>query len=159
MIERKKYNNLITKIAFNKKAKYKYFIKETLEVGLVLLGWEVKAFKSGNINISDSYISFNSGEFYLIGAQFNALPTTQSYSSCIFNRDRKILLNKHEIMFLYQKMYKSGYTIITLSCFLKNNWCKMKIAIAKGKTQHDKREEKKQAQWNLEKIKIFKKIR
>ncbi|XBC38399.1 MAG: SsrA-binding protein SmpB [Buchnera aphidicola (Floraphis choui)] len=153
----KKLNHSIVNIAVNRKAKHKYFIEDTLEAGLVLLGWEVKAFKSGHVNISDSYISFNLGEVYLIGSQFSALHTTNLHTLRNFSRHRKVLLNKNENVFLYNKVYKSGYTAIVLSFFLKNNWCKMNIAVAKGKTQFEKREAEKKSQWKLEKNRIMKK--
>ncbi|XBC40968.1 MAG: SsrA-binding protein SmpB [Buchnera aphidicola (Nurudea yanoniella)] len=157
MIEKKRSNNLIINIFVNKKAKYEYFIQERLEAGLVLFGWEVKAFKSRNINISNSYISFRLGECYLVGSQFNTISTMQScIPICNPQRDKKILLHKHEIIALQNKIYKKGYTVIVLSCFLKNNWCKIEIAVAKGKTQYDKRETKKKSQWKLEKSRILK---
>ncbi|XBC43534.1 MAG: SsrA-binding protein SmpB [Buchnera aphidicola (Meitanaphis flavogallis)] len=156
MIKKNTIKNPMTSIVVNRKAKHKYFIKETLEAGLVLLGWEVKAFKSGNINISNSYISFYLNEVYLIGSQFNFLYTTNLHTLHHVSRNRKILLHKNEIMSLRSKIYKTGYTAIALSLFLKNSWCKIQIAIVKGKTKYDKRETKKESQWKLEKNRILK---
>ncbi|XBC37877.1 MAG: SsrA-binding protein SmpB [Buchnera aphidicola (Meitanaphis microgallis)] len=158
MVIQNRTKDLIVNIVINRKAKHRYFIQETLEAGLILFGWEVKAFKSGNVNISDSYVSFHSGEVYLIGSQFNSLYTTDVHTLRNSNRHRKVLLHKNEILSLYKKIYKHGYTAIALSFFLRNNWCKMKIAIVKGKTQYDKREIKKQSQWKREKNRIVKKI-
>ncbi|XBC44589.1 MAG: SsrA-binding protein SmpB [Buchnera aphidicola (Schlechtendalia peitan)] len=153
-----KYNssNLNITVAFNKKVKHRYFIEDTLEAGLVLLGWEVKAFKSGNINIIDSYVSFYLGEVYLIDSQFSSLYTNNIHISYDSNRKRKILLKKYEIIFLYNKIYKNNYTAVALEFFLKNNWCKTKIAIVKGKTQYDKREIERKNKWKLEKNRIMK---
>ncbi|QCI23264.1 SsrA-binding protein SmpB [Buchnera aphidicola] len=153
----RKVNNSIVNIVVNRKIKYRYFIKETLEAGLVLLSWEVKSFKLGHINISDSYVLFNLNEAYLTGAKFNSIYTTHSYTFRDSNRNRKILLHKNEITLLYNRICKEGYSAVTLSCFLKNSWCKIKIAIVKGKTKYDKRETEKKSQWNIEKNRLMKK--
>ncbi|ANF17023.1 hypothetical protein XW81_01190 [Buchnera aphidicola (Schlechtendalia chinensis)] len=153
-----KVNDSVTNIVVNRKAKYNYFVESTLDAGLVLLGWEVKALKLGNVNIVNSYVSFHLGEVYLFGVQFNPLHTTSLHTFHHLKRKIKVLLKKNEIISLHNKIYKNGYTAIVLSFFLKNSWCKIKIAIAKGKTQRDKRDEEKKSMWNLEKSRIMKKV-
>ena len=145
------------KIVVNRKIKYNFSVEETFDAGIVLLGWEVKALRHGKVNITNSYISFKSSEAYLIGSQF--VPVSQSNLYMIYepNRIRKILLRKNEIIYLYNKVHKSKLTIVVLSMFFRNNWCKTKIGVAKGRQIKDKREYKKQNEWKREKNRFLKK--
>ncbi|MFH0951530.1 MAG: SsrA-binding protein SmpB [bacterium] len=132
-------------LALNKQARHSYEILETLEVGLVLLGHEVKAIKAGQINLRGSYISLRlsarkTWQAYLISATVapykyaGPLPNYQS------TRDRQLLLNKKEIIRLGGKQQEQGLTLLPLKIYTKNGLIKLEIALAKGKKLHDKRE-------------------
>ena len=69
---------------------------------------------------------------------------------------RKLLLNQRELDSLYGRMNRDGYTVVALSLYWKNAWCKVKIGVAKGKKQHDKRSDVKEREWQLDKARIMK---
>ena len=125
-------------ICQNKKARHNYFIEETLEAGLVLLGTEVKSLREGKANLVDSFADIQGGEVYLIsshispyeaGNQFNHHPT----------RKRKLLLHKKEITRLIGKIREQGYNLIPLKVYFKGGRAKVELAVAKGKKLYDKR--------------------
>jgi SsrA-binding protein len=139
-----------TIIAQNRKARHDYFIEDSFEAGVMLVGSEVKSVRAGNVNIIDAYADQKDGEVYMMGAyiaeynganQFNHIP----------KRPRKLLLHKSEIDKLFGKMKVKGYTIIPLSIYLnEKNIVKVEIGIAKGKKQHDKRAAEKEKDWKRE---------
>ena len=128
----------------NKKARHDYFILETYEAGIELVGTEVKSVRQGKMNLKDSYIDIKNGEAFLIGAHISPYEHGN-----IFNRDpervRKLLLRKQEIMKLTGKLTEKGLTIMPLEVYLKNNWIKLSIALAQGKKNYDKRDAKAEA--------------
>lgn len=143
-------------IALNKRARHEYFIEEEFEAGLSLQGWEVKSLRAGKANISDSYILLRDGEAYLFGSTFQALIVASSHVVCDPTRNRKLLLNKRELDSLYGRVNREGYTIVALSLYWKNAWVKLKIGVAKGKKEHDKRDDIKDREWKLDKARIMK---
>ncbi len=143
-------------IALNKRARHEYFIEEEFEAGLALQGWEVKSLRAGKANISDSYILLRDGEAYLFGATFQPLSVASSHVVCDPTRNRKLLLNPRELDSLYGRVNREGNTVIALSLYWKNAWCKLKIGVARGKKQHDKREDVKSREWQLDKARIMK---
>lgn len=153
-------NNTVTDsykiIAINKKAQYNYDIKEELEAGIVLFGWEMKSIRQKKVNINNNYISMFSHEYYLLGSHFQPLSTISKDVICDPMRNKKLLLHKNQIDYLTTKTNHAGYTIIGISLFWKKNWCKLKIGIVKGKKRFDKREQKKQHIWEISKNQIMK---
>ncbi|BGI51195.1 MAG: SsrA-binding protein SmpB [Arsenophonus endosymbiont of Ceratovacuna japonica] len=147
----------MTNIILNKKAYHEYFISEEIEAGIVLKGWEVKSLRVGKVNISNSYILLKKSEAYFFGATIIPLNTKFYHTSNDSIRTRKLLLNKFELVSLFGKINRKGYTIITLSLYWKKAWCKVKIGIAKGKKDHDKRHLIKDREWKLDKDRIMKK--
>ena len=141
----------IKTLAHNKKARYEYFIIETLEAGIELAGTEVKSARQGKINLTDAYASVKDGEVFI--KQMNISPFEQGN---IFNRDplreRRLLLHKKEIMKLVGQMQQDGYALIPLSVYLKGSLVKVSLAVAKGKKLYDKRADiaKKDARRNIE---------
>ncbi len=99
------------------------------------------------------------GEAYLFGANFNPLAVASSHYVCDPTRTRKLLLNQRELDSLYGRVNREGYTVVALSLYWKNAWCKVKIGVAKGKKQHDKRSDLKEREWQLDKARIMKKRR
>ena len=133
-------NNSETKlITTNKKAYHDYYIEETYEAGIVLVGSEVKSIRVNGANLKDSYISIKNGEVLLIGSHIAPYE-----KGSVFNvqakRDRKLLLNKNEINKLRGKVEQKGYTIVATKMYFKQSLVKLEIALAKGKELHDKRQ-------------------
>ncbi len=127
-------------VATNRKARFEYFIEDTLEAGIELRGTEVKSIRQGKVNIKDSYASIEQGQVYL-----NNMHISPYDHGNIFNvdplRKRKLLLHKREIRRLMVAITQKGYTIIPLSLYIKNGLVKVELAIAKGKKLYDKRED------------------
>ena len=143
-------------VAMNKRARHEYFIEEEYEAGLSLQGWEVKSLRAGKANISDSYILLRDGEAFLFGSTFQPLAVASSHVVCDPTRSRKLLLKQRELDSLYGRVNREGYTIVALSLYWKNAWCKLKIGVARGKKEHDKRDDIKEREWKTDKARIMK---
>lgn len=128
----------VRQIAENRKARHEYFIEDTYECGLALVGTEVKSIRAGKVNLKDSYAQVKNGEMQLIGVHIS--PYEQGN---IFNRDpfrpRKLLLHKQEIRKLQALSQADGYSLIPLRLYLKDGLVKLELAVAKGKKLYDKR--------------------
>ncbi|UDG80585.1 SsrA-binding protein [Candidatus Hartigia pinicola] len=156
MRKKKNYQIHSATIALNKRARYEYFIEEELEAGLSLQGWEVKSLRSGKANIVDSYVLLRDGKAYLFGAHFTPLNVASSHIICDPIRNRQLLLNQRELDALYGQVNREGYTIIPLSLYWKHAWCKVKIGVAKGKKEYDKRFDIQNREWQRDKERIIK---
>ncbi len=143
-------------IAHNKKARFDFFIEHDFEAGLVLQGWEVKSLRLGKVQLIDSHIIIKHGEAWLLGAQIQPLMTSASHIETDPIRTRKLMLHRREIDKLTAYRDQKGYTIVALSLYWKRNHIKIKIALAKGKKQHDKRETSKNRDWQRDKARIMK---
>ncbi|MCI1945396.1 SsrA-binding protein SmpB [Clostridium luticellarii] len=125
-------------LAENRKARHDYFIEETIEAGIELVGTEVKSIREGKSNLKDSYGEIRNGEIFIRNMHISPYDKGN-----IFNRDplrdRKLLLHKREIMKLDGYTSQQGYTIIPLSLYLKHGRVKVNLAVAKGKKNYDKR--------------------
>lgn len=126
-------------IASNRKAFHDYFIDETLEAGLVLVGSEIKSIRAGRVNLRDSYVAIRNGEAWLIGTHIAGYAEA-SYQDHDPTRDRKLLMHRREIDRWLGKAEQKGYTIVPLKLYLKDNRAKVEIGLARGKRQYDKRE-------------------
>lgn len=126
-------------IAQNKKAYHDYFINETYECGIALVGTEVKSLRAGQVNMKDSYASVDNGEVIL--KQMHISPYEQGN---IFNRDpmrpRKLLLHKHEIRKLIGTLKEDGISLIPLKLYFSGSHIKVELGLAKGKKLYDKRQ-------------------
>ena len=135
MVRKKNSNSL----AENRKARHDYFIEETMEAGLALVGTEVKSIRGGKCNLKDSYADIENGEILI--KQMHVSPYEQGN---IFNvdpmRNRKLLLHKEEIFRLQGLVQRDGYTLIPLSLYLKNGRVKVALGVCKGKKNYDKRD-------------------
>lgn len=127
-------------IAQNKKAFHDFFIEETYECGIELVGTEVKSLREGRVNLKDSYASISNGEVYIKNMHISPYEKGN-----IFNKDplreRKLLLHKYEILKLVGKIKEKGYSLIPTKVYLKNSLVKVELALAKGKKLYDKRED------------------
>jgi SsrA-binding protein len=133
---RKKSNILIK----NKKAYFEYFIIDEYVSGIQLLGTEIKSIRNGKVSISESYCSFINNELFLINSFINEYEfgNLRNHDA---KRNRKLLLTKRELRKLKVSISEKGLTIIPLSMFINDKGlCKVKIGLAKGKKEHDKRD-------------------
>jgi len=129
----------------NRKAFHDYEIFETLEVGIVLEGSEVKAAREGRVNLKDSFVRIIKNEVFVLNMHITHLSTTHSTYRPNERRDRKLLLHRKQIDKLFTKVTKDGITLIPLKMYFNSkNMIKMQIATAKGKKLHDKREDLKE---------------
>lgn len=126
----------------NRRAKHDYHVQETLVAGLILEGWEVKSIKAGRANISQSYVTVMDDGAFLLGANISPLPNVGIFTNPSSERTRKLLLTKKEIDWLSEKVRVSRYTAIPLNLHISSRGrIKLVIGLAKGKRQHDKRED------------------
>lgn len=146
-------------IALNKKVHFDYFIEDEYEAGLVLEGWEVKSLRAGKINLSDSHVIIKYGEAFLMGAQIQPLPTAAVHLYPDASRTRKLLLHKKELGKLIGSVERQGYTLVPLALYWRKNKVKMKLALAKGKKTHDKRDTIKDREWQRDKARLMKNSR
>ena len=123
----------------NRKARYDYFIEDTIEAGIVLTGTEIKSLKEGKANIKDSYAIIRNNEIYLLNTHISTYKEGN-----IFNheedRTRKLLLHKKEILKLNDKIRIEGYTLIPLKMYFVKNKVKVLLGICKGKKNYNKKE-------------------
>ena len=127
-------------LAKNRKARYEYFIEDTLEAGIVLTGTEVKSIRQGKVNIRESYASIENGEAFIVNMHIS--PYEQGNIQNVDPlRKRKLLLHKREIGRLSEAINQKGLTLIPLSIYLKDSLVKLEIATGKGKKLYDKRED------------------
>lgn len=125
-------------IATNRKAFHDYFIEETFEAGLVLVGPEVKSLRAGKANLKDSYAVIKGSEVFVVGLHISPYAAGNIYNVDPL-RTRKLLLNKREIRSLIGKTQQSGYTLIPTKLYFKRGRAKLELGLAKGKKLHDKR--------------------
>ena len=143
-------------IAQNKKARFDYFIEETIEAGVALEGWEVKSLRSGKGQITESYVIMRNGEAWLLGAHIAPLPTASTHGTPDAGRTRKLLMNRRELDRLTGLVERKGYALVALELYWKKGRVKVAIGIAKGKKQHDKRATEKERDWQRDKARLLK---
>ena len=144
-------------VAQNRKASFNYFFEDTLEAGIELLGSEVKSLRAGKGSIADAYALDSEGEIYLHNTYIPEYKQS-SYNNHDPRRLRKLLLNKKEINKIIGKINRDGFTVVPTKIYFNSKGiAKVNIAIAKGKKLHDKRQTKKQRDWNIEKSRVFRK--
>ncbi len=128
-------------IANNKKARYEYFIEETLEAGIVLKGTEVKSIRLGKANIKESYAQIKNGEVYVHGMHISPYEMGNRYNVEPL-RTRKLLLNKREIKRLIGYVQQKGLTLVPLKLYINGKGLvKLELGVARGKKIYDKRQD------------------
>ncbi len=145
----------MSNIAENRRARYEYSIDERFEAGMVLEGWEVKAVRAGQVQLTDGYVHIRDGELFLIGCRINALRTASTHISPQADRTKKLLMHKAEIRRLIGKVEQKGFTLVPLNLHYKGGKVKAEIALAKGKAQHDKRNTEKERDWDRERGRLM----
>lgn len=143
-------------IAKNRKARFDFFIEDDFEAGLVLEGWEVKSMRAGRVQLKESYVTINNGELFLVGAHISPLTSASTHVVANPVRARKLLMKKYEISRLVGKVERAGYTIVPLDLYWARGRAKLKVGLAKGKKQHDKRASIKERDWKREQQRILK---
>jgi SsrA-binding protein len=142
-------------IAENRRARFDYHLEEQYEAGVVLTGWEIKAIRAGQVQLTDGYVLIRDGELFLIGCRINALRSASTHVNPEVLRNRKLLMHKAEIKRLIGKVEQRGYTLVPLDLHYKEGRVKAQIALAKGKAQHDKRETEKKRDWERERGRLM----
>lgn len=139
----------------NRKAKFNFEIIETYIAGIVLTGTEIKSVRLGKASLVDSHCTIDNNEVWMRNSFINKYYKGTFYNH-IENRPRKLLLNKNEIKRLSQKVSIKGYTIVPLKMFInKNGFCKVEIALCRGKKEYDKRQTIKERDLSREIKNIF----
>ena len=127
-------------IANNKKAFHDYFIEDTYEAGIALVGTEVKSLRAGKCSVKESFIRVENGEVYIYGMHISPYEKGN-----IFNKDplrtRKLLLHKSEISKMIGQINQKGYTLIPLKVYFSGSLVKVQIGLCKGKKLYDKRQD------------------
>ena len=142
-------------IAENRRARFEYHIEEQFEAGVVLEGWEVKAIRAGQVQLTDGYVHIRDGELYMIGCRINALRSASTHVSPEADRTKKLLMSKAQIRRLIGKVEQRGFTLVPLNLHFKGGRVKADIALAKGKAEHDKRHTEKKRDWEREKGRLM----
>lgn len=127
-------------VARNRKAKFEYFLLETLEAGIELKGSEIKSIRAGQISLTESYIRVDARQAWLVNANIAPYEQANRYNHDPI-RERRLLLHKKEIRMLWDSIRQKGVTVIPTKMYLKGGRAKLEIAIAKGKKLYDKRHE------------------
>lgn len=127
----------------NRPVYHEYFIDASYEAGIVLLGTEIKSIRENKVSFNDSYCLISNGEVWLKSLHIAEYShgTTNNHDPL---RDRKLLLQKRQILKIASKLKEKGYTLVPLRIFFKDRLAKIEIGLAKGKKLHDKRESIKQ---------------
>lgn len=143
-------------IAENRRARFDYFIESDLEAGIVLAGSEVKALRTGQTNIADSYASVEGGELWLINGYISAYKEAGTFGH-EERRRRKLLVSRKELSRLWQAVGREGMTLVPLVIYFNDRGrVKLKIGVAKGKKLADKRATEAARDWNRQKQRLLK---
>lgn len=142
-------------IADNRRARRDYFIEETVEAGLALMGSEVKSLREGRANIREAYAAEERGELYLRNAHIAKYDAASRFGHDE-RRPRKLLLHKREIARLSGAVKREGMTLVPLSLYFNaRGIAKLTLGLARGKKQHDKRETEKERSWHRDKARLM----
>lgn len=124
----------------NKKAAFEYEFLEQYDAGIVLVGTEIKSIRAGKASLQDAYCYFSGGELYVKGMNISTYFWASAWSSHEPMRDRKLLLTRRELKHLAQAVKTKGLTIVVVRAYIADNgYAKLRIALAKGKKEYDKR--------------------
>ncbi len=156
-MSKKKSDNKSATIAENRKARYDYFIEDTYEAGIALQGWEVKSLRDGRAQLKEAYVFVKNGEAFIFGAHISPMPTASTHFVPEPLRTRKLLLNRREIEVLDSAVARKGYTLVPLELYWKEGRVKLRLGLAKGKQDHDKRDTEKERDWQRDKARLLRK--
>lgn len=144
-------------VAINRRAKFDYQISETIEAGIMLTGTEVKSLRLGKANIGQCYAGEENGEIWLFGAQIDEYEQAGRHLQHEPRRNRKLLLKQKEIKKLTGRLDREGMTLVPMSLYFNSRGvAKLKLGLAKGKKQHEKRDAIKDRDWKRNQSRILK---
>ncbi len=136
-------------VARNRKARHEFEILETYEAGIELRGPEVKSLRAGNVSFQDAHARIERGEVWLYSLHISPYEQANRFNADPL-RPRRLLLHKHEIRGLVGKVEEKGLTLVPLEVYFSRGYAKVALALARGKKLHDKREDLKRRQQDLE---------
>ena len=125
-------------VATNKKAFHDYFVIDSFEAGINLVGCEVKSVRAGEVNLKDSYAVIRGGQLVLVSAYIKNYDKG-SFSNVDSRRDRRLLIHRQEIMRLLGKVKEKGFSLVPLKMYLNGSLVKVEIGLVKGKHLYDKK--------------------
>ncbi|MFQ5783463.1 MAG: SsrA-binding protein SmpB [Alphaproteobacteria bacterium] len=141
--------------ALNRKARRNYFIDETLEAGIVLIGTEVKSLREGRANIGEAYATVREGELFLVNAHISEYRGGNRFNHEPL-RPRKLLLRKRELRRLIGAIQRQGVTLVPLSIYFNDRGlAKVSLGVARGKRQYDKRATERERDWQRQKQRLL----
>ena len=142
-------------IAENRRARYDYAIESDLEVGIILMGSEVKSLRVGQSNIAESYASVENGELWLINGYIAPYEQAKTWGH-EERRKRKLLVSRKELSRLWNANQREGMTLVPIVMYFNDRGLvKLKIGVAKGKKNHDKRETEAKRDWARQKQRLL----
>ncbi|SPF79623.1 SsrA-binding protein [Pseudoprimorskyibacter insulae] len=142
-------------IAENRRARFDYAIEDDIECGIILTGSEVKSLRENTSNIAESYAAVENGELWLVNSYI--APYDRAMFSHEERRRRKLLVSRRELARLWNDTQRKGMTIVPLVMYFNHRGkVKLKVGIAKGKKNHDKRESEAKRDWNRQKQRLLK---
>ena len=142
--------------AENRRARHEYFVVETYEAGIMLVGTEVKSLRRGQSNITESYASYEDGGLWLVNSYIPEYQQAGRFFQHDPRRRRKLLMNAAELKKLKLAVERKGMTLVPLELYFNaKGLAKLKLALAEGKKLHDKRESEKKRDWNREKARLM----
>jgi SsrA-binding protein len=127
-------------VATNRKARHDYFLDDAFEAGIVLVGSEIKSIRARNINLREGFVQIIDGELWLMNVHIADYKQSGPYGHDPL-RPRKLLMHRREIDRLESKIREKGFTLIPTLMYLRDGRAKVEIALARGKKQHDKRQD------------------
>jgi SsrA-binding protein len=146
-------------VAQNRKARHDYFIEETLEAGIVLMGTEVKSLRAGGASIAEAYAGPQDGEIFLFNAHIPEYKAAKHFGHEP-KRPRKLLLKRREVGRLAAAVQRAGITMVPLSLYFNERGiAKVQLGLAKGKRKTDKRDTEKQRDWQRDKARLMREKR
>jgi len=143
-------------IAENRRARYDYAIEDDLECGIILEGSEVKSLRVNSANVAESYATVENGELWLVNSYIAPYEQAKTFGH-EEKRRRKLLVSKKEMSRLWSETQRKGMTLVPLVLYFNHRGiAKLKIGIAKGKKNHDKRETEAKRDWARQKQRLLK---
>lgn len=143
-------------VAQNRKARFDYYIEESMEAGIILTGTEVKSLRKGEASIAESYASPKEGAVWLVNAYIPEYKQAHGKLQHEVRRPRKLLLHKNQLAKLIAAVQRKGVTLVPLSIYFNDRGiAKVELGIAAGKKMHDKREAVKDRDWKREQSRLM----
>lgn len=129
-----------TPVIDNRRARHDYFIEETIEAGIALVGSEIKSVRGGRVNLTEGYVRIERGEAWLLNTHISPWPQAGTHFNHEPIRPRKLLLHSEEISRLKAKVEQKGLTLVPLKLYFVRGRAKLEIGVARGKKLYDKRD-------------------